>query len=124
MNREEFLALPWEQQNALVATKVMGLTVRTFAAWTPGCPGGTTLVTVDPEGAAAFLPDYVGDVGDAWQVFEAVDAFHKSLQSNPDEQNRWLCSFLTGGVEPIEAFGPTAPLAICLASLKAVGVVA
>lgn len=103
--------------DALIAEKVMGWHfVGTF--------------TLDPElncdrwardqnGLERYfheVPKYSTDIAAAWQVVEKMIVYseHHFLL---DKGGAWLCRFREGGLSP----GETAPHAICLAALKAVG---
>jgi hypothetical protein len=68
-----------------------------------------------------FLPDYSGDMNAAWMVVEKLcnetgcDVV-KVCKRDPEVRGNWSCNFGRG----FEAFGETAPLAICRAALLAV----
>jgi hypothetical protein len=71
------------------------------------------------------VPPYSTSIEAAWQVVErlvddgwAVDVRHSTAWSHFPEY-RWDCSLAVGAEMPRRELGPTAPLAICLAALKA-----
>lgn len=104
--------------DALVAEKVMG--------WRPPSEDVADLwerskVWYSPETASAeHLPDYSSDIADAWEVVEKLESedpgyFNLSVTTPPG----WYVTF----VDPDScAYADTAPLAICLAALKAKGI--
>lgn len=109
--------------DALVALHVMG--------WHHA--GSSDRYPVDDKGQSQlYLPDYSTDIGAAWAVAEAISkAFQCGVSAlvrfHAADHVRYRCS-LSGGVVayPTEqrtlwVDAPTAPLAICLAALRAVG---
>lgn len=111
--------------DALVAEKVMGWKPRDseFVPW------------VDSEGTGvSCLPEFSYDVAEAWRVVEEVAEYDRlgfsieHLCENSGE--KWIAHFPTTSVPDCEEMDPdaneaeadTAPMAICLAALKAVGV--
>lgn len=122
--------------DALVAEKVMGLS--------PMCDAETDFSEDDRcyhcTKCRAFsgdfdLPDphervylpYSTNIGAAWQVVEELsDRFHLQLTSPFQFNEPWWAGFTPLGVTgwngrpDFKASGDTAPLAICLAALKAV----
>lgn len=77
--------------------------------------------------ADAFLAHYSTDIADAWQLIERHPHYVYVIRSNEDkytgkwkEHMTWRCRFYAPEKFEIEA--DTAPLAICLAALKALGV--
>lgn len=63
------------------------------------------------------VPNYSTDISTAWKVVEKIGNI---VLSGPEaESNKWLATFDT---EKGSSWGNTAPHAICLAALKAVGV--
>lgn len=123
--------------DALVAEKVMGFDLvhsDLGSFWTPmishpfsigGKPAGTM---------PAELPHYSTNIADAFRVVEKVAEYDRlgfrieHLCENSGE--KWIARFPTTSVPDCEEMDPdaneaeadTAPLAICLAALKAVGV--
>lgn len=63
-----------------------------------------------------FQP-YASDLTAAWEVVGKLNRLHQPLELRADGEN-WLAAF--GACEPIAA--PTAPLAVCLAALRARGI--
>lgn len=100
--------------DVLVAEKVMGLRVTTFS----GYDIATSCVIVDANDTITDrVPHYSTEIAAAWQVVELFGVRHSlSLY----QVGRWYCNFLVGG-KRLEACAPTAPHAICLAALRAVG---
>lgn len=92
--------------NALVAKRVMdAYNVREFSGeWTQVDPG------------LYQLPDYANDIAAAWQVVEKLPYY---VEISKTSDGRYFCK-----VNPMEATAQadTAPRAICLAALDAVGV--
>jgi hypothetical protein len=116
--------------DALVAEKVMGWTSDLYAhslmgekvrLWLPPPPS-------DVAHTADTLPRYSTDIAAAWEVVEKVSgpglAFELvdvgSFNPGYTELPRWCASFGDGNVVIAEE-ADTAPHAICLAALKAVG---
>jgi hypothetical protein len=121
--------------DALVAEKVMGLRRVTeyseeFAY--PHYPGDF----VNSDGHRVFssfdepthqLPKYSSDISAAWEVVEKFIKFNPFWEENdslwfdlsPTKPPGWYCNF---GDSSTSVYADTAPLAICLAALKAVGV--
>jgi Phage ABA sandwich domain len=109
--------------DALVAEKVMGWTqVRNSKP-----EGFSSLWRGRPPGNLATLrtiPDYSTDISDAWKVVEKVDNRNGVARemgvltaSISRYDNGYTVRFFNSGVT-----ADTAPLAICLAALKAVAV--
>lgn len=111
------LTKPSRELDALVAEKVMGEQVR-----------GTWIIDgVRPDGIPnrqCPVEHYSSDIAAAWEVVEKLDGEWK-LQGH--EGLGWEAGFdsSTGGMDAVivsvEAMADTAPLAICVAALKAVG---
>jgi hypothetical protein len=106
--------------NLLIATQVMGI-----EPW-PGVPGAlrAPIVPRGREPKPCAPPDYTTDIAYAWAVVkklvgEWTISGHAGLG--------WNAKFFssTGGIDAVvvrvEASADTAPHAICLAALKAVG---
>ena len=109
--------------DARVATKVMGWK----EAWPKyaydGTPSGVLFgAGIDPHGCKIPLPHYSTDIAAAWEVVEKsrhgshVEVAHGAT-SNAGKYARWRCKF---GMQ-VFAEADSAPLAICLAALKACG---
>ncbi len=98
MRTDEFLALPERERDAIVAEKVMGYDME----------------VEDP------LPFYTTDIAAAWEVMEKMrKKYAVSIGVGTKCHVVVLDVFLN---QVAEAWQP-APLAICLAALKAVGVI-
>jgi len=113
--------------DALIAEKVMG--------WhnneaNPSQPGMWGINDYREDGTPVLMPDfpaYSEDIAAAWEVVEKIKRNGFKLQFDYDT---WIAywsheDFLCGSEEALEPFGraDTAPHAICLAALKAVGVI-
>lgn len=119
MNKQEI--------NRLVAEKVMGWEYQ-------DCNGDELLLPADGDASRlqfvkkpnrhAFVKDYSTDIRDAWLVFERFDFFHIERVTGYGEFYKVTLSVAQedGTYQEIEAIAETAPLAICLAALKSVGV--
>ena len=134
MSESEFLALEPRERDALVAEKVMGWTnIRWDAGttWMRDCLDAW--IGEPPEGEPynnwpESLYEFTTDISAAWQVVEAVDPL---MGNSPWDfvlartDGGWICNFHAEWFEQVadgyEA--PTAPLAICIAALKAKGVI-
>jgi hypothetical protein len=70
--------------------------------------------------------EYSSDIAAAWPVFEQMGVAQQISQSDPagygDDQRWWCWLPEEYGGDGYIAMAPTAPMAICLAALKAVGV--
>lgn len=113
--------------DALVAEKVMGHTVE------PRLPGLSGEYWDDTDGG--IVSDYSSDIAAAWQV---VEKFVEQVKADRNMEISFVMGFdgshweagiwkhdewyLGGGGYVHEIKADTAPLAICLAALKAVGV--
>lgn len=123
---------PGRELDALVAEKVMG--------WAPNYPGGWPHPPKDEPNrkrhmaadGTTVIPAYSTDIAAAWEVVEKVGplfgqrSFH--LRWAPvmkDDDTPWLASWFDINVDhdtgAAHGRGGTAPHAICLAALKAVG---
>lgn len=106
---------PGRELDALIAERVMGLERVTT-------PGGFT-VGWRPKGinlGAAPLDSYSTDIAAAWQVVEKLKWAEPELQWN-DEEQCWYLFLAKCSPEQIAPSSASAPHAICLAALKAVG---
>jgi hypothetical protein len=112
--------------DALVAEKVMGLRIVADEYATPG------YLQIAEEGKPWYeLPHYSTDIAAAWEV---VGKLRETCWASVDGIGRpdpvWRAEFRAmsdpvTGMEahaPVSQIAPTAPLAICLAALKVVGV--
>ena len=105
MTESEFLALPPVKQRILVA-KTLGFHKEGWETW----------------------PDFALDISAAWQVVEKMREWDGCM--NPEveirsDMGRWTCAigFEAWAAISGEATADTAPLAICIAALKAKGVI-
>ena len=99
---------PGRELDALIAEKVMGQNTRGLSgcgSWGCGCSS-------DPY---PHLPKYSEDIAAAWRVVEKLDGTYEPvIERHGPGWTAWFDSN--------QAWADTAPLAICLAALKAVGV--
>ncbi len=122
--------------DALVAEKVMGLDVRsTHSDYDPTftsrevVAGHEALMRLTSGDPKYFLPHYSTNMEAAWPVVEklheqghAVSVATYSLYGCSVSEYRWQCVMAMGVRQVAHEVAPTAPYAICLAALKAVGV--
>jgi hypothetical protein len=110
---------PWNEmspreRDALVATEVMGLTKFVLSS--------ADLYRQDEFGFSIYdmytqiLPHYTTDIAAAWEVFEKVTELGAVFKA---ETPFWAC-YISTSDEVVKAY--TAPEAICLASLRALGI--
>jgi len=106
------------EMDALIAEKVMGLRLDwEFAEYQNGEPTVPTLR--DKYDEIGMLPLYSTDISAAWTIVEKLCGEYgcdvvKVCKRDPDlGHGEWSCNFGRGW----EAFGETAPLAICRAAL-------
>jgi hypothetical protein len=96
--------------DALVAEKVMGeldkINEREFHLMIP---------------SGATLPHYSTRIEDAWQVVEKLATDDVYICIDRYDNKTWQCIIDLDGMSEIVGSVTTAPLAICLAALKAVG---
>ena len=131
MSVDEFLALAPRERDALVAEKVMGMESHDGEFYRPSVdsyapPGHMVLAGPRP---------YTTDISAAWEVVEKMEAddFWAKLTrktetyyaGRPDipEWHCWLRCVGAGTRGDHTAYHVSAPLAICIAALKAVGAV-
>jgi hypothetical protein len=77
------------------------------------------------NGEIKFLPFYSTNISDAWQVVEKLKLeFICKVIGLTNDHKDWFCSFTPIGLGAYgnAAYAETAPLAICLSSLKVKGV--
>lgn len=103
--------------DALVARKVMGIA----DAQVFGRLGAMYDFTADQGLPKFHVPCYSTDIAAAWTVVDKLSPDHGvTLKKTGDV---WECGPLSRNDEPLFLVqAPSAPLAICLAALKAVGV--
>lgn len=120
---------PGIELDVLVAEKVMGLKVVKNKS---GSKLGGYYYTIgepnwfDIQGDMQLsnpVPPYSEDIAAAWQVVEKLRGFSRlydfDLYGYGDDE--WTATFTTDA--EFKAFGESAPHAICLAALRAVGVI-
>lgn len=95
--------------DAMVAEKVMGWTLHGVAP-----SGGRVLIA--PSGAMG-IPNYSTDISAAWQVVEKMRSKRIHFEMGSTIPGDWTAYFNND-----RATDKSAPRAICLAALKAVGV--
>ncbi len=113
MTPEEIDNMPaGTELDALVAENAMGWEVQTHfedrIVWKTVGPVGSLLDDWNPS----------TDIYDAWQIVEKALPYHFGLTFNKRE-DLWVCGIQIGDGFG-NAYGETAPLSICRASLKAV----
>ena len=142
MTTQEFLALPSREQDALVAEHIFGFKTELFI----NCPdcgaklnNSKTTKKINPfyrmwcgqcsEYKYSPYKEYTTQIQDAWEVIEnlqADDACCFELKWYVGEFP-WECIFrhhdLVNEHSEFKSHGPTAPLAICIAALKAKGAI-
>ena len=103
------------ETDAVVAEKIMGVQIPGWLEIPDGLSTMTSYEIVSP---------YSTNIGAAWQVVEVMHAkgFNVSITADHGWRTRWeCCVMLPGGDRPNCKDADTAPLAICLAALFAVG---
>lgn len=117
--------------DALIAEKVMGWQEVRVGVGDDGIEGLMGVPdSPDPWRSAYWVPAYSIDIAHAWQVVEKLraDCVFANIGPDPSEGGGYNCQFHWGEGEDdfdigvVDAEAPTAPHAICLAALKAVGV--
>lgn len=132
---------PGRELDALVAEKVMGWTKlltpegeQIFDYWRSPEPYMRNCTSDD-------IPQYSTDIAAAWQVIDKLTAgdetdedpiqltrghrlrrLYSSADWHSGRNSGWWALFVTDGTPGYGAYGDTAPHAICLAALAAVGV--
>ena len=107
--------------NARIAEEVLGLEVcrNKKGGWSLGPQDW-----YDDHGAMELfnpLPDYCGDIQDAWKVVESFNRFTVNRMEMPTKYRADVVFHLgQGNFEEYNAEADTAPMAICLAALKAI----
>ncbi len=105
---------PGKELDALIAEKVMGLAVEKFMI-NPPKPTGWVKLKLDTNSKSFELPKYSTDISAAWEV---VEKFVPLSLDHTD--GNWRCGIAKEG-EVYHAGAESAPHAICIAALKAVG---
>lgn len=104
--------------DALIAYKVMGFDIDAAAVGDAReyCWDHNTI------GECFRIPYYSTEIASAWQVFCKLGPAWQICQTDPggwEEEFRWWCFLPNEYGEGSATMAPTAPLAICLAALKA-----
>jgi len=129
MTESEFLALEPRERDKVVAMGAMDNKPLRFGdvladCHDPDALGWLILTGDDTAEFCHYPPSYTTDISAAWQVVEAVDPL---MGNSPWDfvlartDGGWICNFHAEWFEQVadgyEA--PTAPLAICIAALRA-----
>jgi hypothetical protein len=104
--------------NFLIATQVMGI-----ETW-PGVPGAlkAPIVPRGREPKPCAPPDYTTDIAYAWAVVKKLTEKSETHFELSKGREGWHAGFdLDRPFKRVTAIADTAPHAICLAALKAVG---
>lgn len=112
---------PGRELDALIAEKVMGRQV----VETDDCNGQDNLWLnqFSEYGDQLGLPNYSTDIAAAWTVVEKFKAVARIEKQFLGGNAEWFCELsIDIGEGSGSAISPSAPHAICLAALKAVGV--
>lgn len=74
--------------------------------------------------AEAFLDHYSTDIADAWKILERMidRGFDAEVHATRSMTNYFVVFVSTNGEQCWHEYGDTAPLTICLAALRALGV--
>ena len=120
------------EMDALVAEKVMGFTLDYEFEQITNAPNVKELRSSDDEWG--ILPNYSTDIADAWAVvnhFVGTDGREQDFFIECWSDGEWFVAFHPAGYQSRdpkancdgrETGKPSAPLAICRAALKSVGV--
>lgn len=109
----------WRELDVLVAEMVIGRKIIPYKT----APWRDPILYIDeraPGGILRFLPNYSTDITDAWEVVEKVGQNFVRLYIENGKWNAWIRNSHENSTAMESA--ETAPLAICLAALKAVEV--
>jgi hypothetical protein len=84
------------------------------------------LMVTKGYGCYSHCPSFSTNIADAWQVVEKLKelGFHVGIKTPPKAKSTsyWVCVEDFYAEKTFTSYGLTAPLAICLAALKAVGI--
>lgn len=111
--------------DALVAETVMGWRALqdSHCAECEAMIAEGTLMMSDPQGLVGVVPDYSTSIAAAWEVFEWLckrgDDVAEVVQLTWNIQTGWWCTSERWVTVDVQGNADTAPLAICLAALKA-----
>lgn len=115
MTTNDFLQLLDHEKNRLIGEKIMGWRV---LSWWDAQGAIKHLVDENQcEVTPAEFKDYVTDIRAAWEIVEKVREINSVFKA---ENPFWGCSY---GLDVQYATALSAPLAISIAALKAVGVI-
>ncbi len=135
MTEKEFLELTDRERDALVAFQVMGFIVSRDTVWKEVYDQPDNLVETNTDKTLRrTLQSYTTEISVAWEVVEKIKSINKNEIFRLDwdtDYNIWECGFAYDPVEyPIETLwngspveNKSAPLAICIASLRAKGII-
>jgi hypothetical protein len=114
---------PGRELDALVAEKVMGFDLGHDALWQDVYSTPDALVeTSQDRKHRRTLPNYSTDIAAAWEVVENVTSGDNEGFALTKQPGTIGASFSNlSGKAPYQSNGDTAPHAICLAALKALG---
>ena len=115
--------------DALIAKKVMGYEPSEFTHWPCGKARSPNQLYWRKDGKLFMfdnLPHYSTDIAAAWQVVEKIKGKYRGVEIGY-RLGGWFCQIEDGTSDIDERYiaqaeADTAPLSICLAALKAVGV--
>ena len=121
-----------KELDALVAEKVMGGIWDEgrcrICGWSlvpdgeAGCWKDNCSMRPPPERSADEPAPYSTDIAAAWRIVEKMAATHAlSIDYDPVYPDEWTC-WMQGAGDSVSPSAESAPLAICLAALQAVGV--
>lgn len=124
MTESEFLALSPREQDALVAEHVMGMKQLCIHDWNTQttfyppfkcsqCDGWVTLA----------FPNYTTQIQDAWEVFDFINTDYACYQIGMNIRGNWVINIRAKLDQEFFIENNSAPLAICIAALKAKGVI-
>lgn len=104
--------------DALIAEKVFGLKIE----WEHYAAGSRPMVIEEDVRGNKMAPHYSTQIADAWLVVEKMKTNNYCFTLYDAYDPEWAALFSPRDAELNLAEAATAPLAICLSALKAVGV--
>lgn len=114
MSKLNWSTMSPRERDALVATEVMGWNRREGT-------GEKDMFRATQFGSTSAFPNYTSSIAAAWEVVETMNktwfVMVERISNHVSPDGRWHCEM--GGYHANES---TAPEAICLSALKAVGV--
>lgn len=85
--------------------------------------GWTTRKTTNPFGYyGKELPNFSTDISSAWEVIDKVNLRLELTEYKPDDGPRWMVKFMGDGHVAAKGESDSAPMSICIAALRAVGI--